>query len=113
MGFGDKDTHPVYKGQVKDGKPNGLGVLNIYFGKSKYIGSWKNGKRHGQGIMYYLDGGGKHEGEYKDGLLWNGIDYDKDGKIRDKIVNGKWNGLQYDKDGNIKYKWVNGKEIKQ
>ena len=25
--FGDKDIHPKYQGQVKDGKPNGLGVL--------------------------------------------------------------------------------------
>ena len=24
MGFGDKDTHAKYQGQVKDGKPNGL-----------------------------------------------------------------------------------------
>ncbi len=28
MGFGDKDTHPKYKGDVKNGKPNGLGVVN-------------------------------------------------------------------------------------
>ena len=25
--FGDKETQPKYQGQVKDGKPNGLGVL--------------------------------------------------------------------------------------
>ena len=43
MGFGEKDTHPVYKGQVKNEKPNGLGVMN-YLDGSKYIGSWKNGK---------------------------------------------------------------------
>ena len=90
MGFGDKETQYVYKGQVKDGKPNGLGVLNIYFGKSKYVGSWKDGKENGYGTFYFLNGGGKHEGEYKDGRFWNGIDYDKDRKIRNKIVNGKW-----------------------
>ena len=26
-GFGDKDTQPNYQGHVKDGKPNGLGVI--------------------------------------------------------------------------------------
>jgi hypothetical protein len=64
MGFGDKDTHPVYKGQVKDGKPNGLGVLNSTNGW-KYFGSWKNGE------------------------IWNGTGYDKNGNIFVKIVNGK------------------------
>ena len=54
MGFGDKDTHPVYKGQVENGKPNGLGVM-IYptkvYGQVgfKYVGSWKNGLQNGQG----------------------------------------------------------------
>jgi len=90
MGFGDKETHPVYQGQVKDGKPNGLGFLIIHFGKSKYVGSWKDGKENGQGIMFFLDGGGKWIGEWKDGRFWNGIDYDKDRKIRNKRVNGEW-----------------------
>jgi hypothetical protein len=39
MGFGDKDTHPKYQGQVKDGEPNDLGVIFDRFG-SKYVGSW-------------------------------------------------------------------------
>ena len=42
-GFGDKDTQPKYQGQVKDGKPNGLGVI-IYTNGSKYVGGWENGK---------------------------------------------------------------------
>ena len=62
--FGDKDTQPKYQGQVKDGKPNGLGVL-ISTNGWKYFGSWKNGEI--------------------------------------------WNGTEYDKDGNIIYRWVNGK----
>jgi hypothetical protein len=61
---GDKDTQPKYQGQVKDGKPNGLGVL-ISTNGWKYFGSWKNGEI--------------------------------------------WNGTEYDKDGNIIYRWVNGK----
>jgi len=61
---GDKETQPKYQGQVKDGKPNGLGVL-ISTNGWKYFGSWKNGEI--------------------------------------------WNGTEYDKDGNIIYRWVNGK----
>ena len=64
MGFGDKETQPKYQGQLKDGKPNGLGVL-ISTNGWKYFGSWKNGEI--------------------------------------------WKGTEYDKDGNIIYRWVNGK----
>ena len=67
-GFGDKEVHSIYKGEVKNGKPNGLGVL-ISTSGWKYFGSWKNGEI--------------------------------------------WNGTEYDKDGNIKYRWVNGKQIEQ
>ena len=41
-GFGDKETHSVYKGQVKDGKPEGIGIL-IYKDGRKYEGNWKMG----------------------------------------------------------------------
>ena len=43
MGISDEDTHQIYKGQVKNGKPNGLGVLTRPDGE-KYIGEWKDGK---------------------------------------------------------------------
>ena len=42
MGFGDKDTHPNYHGQVKKGEPSGLGVI-YYPNGNKYIGDWKDG----------------------------------------------------------------------
>jgi len=64
MGFGDKNTQPKYQGQVKDGKPNGLGVMN-------YPNGWK------------------YVGSFKDGKLLNGTGYDKDGNILGKIVNGE------------------------
>jgi hypothetical protein len=66
MGFGEKDTHPKYQGQVKDGKPNGLGSLTYPDG-SKYVGEYKDGKRHGQGTSTWSDGR-KYVGEYKDGI---------------------------------------------
>ena len=53
--FGEKETHPMYQGQVKDGKPDGLGVL-IYPDGGKYIGSWKNGEKYGHGTFTYSYG---------------------------------------------------------
>ena len=64
MELGDKETHSVYLVQVKDGKPNGLGVIFDPNG-SKCVGSWKNGKP------------------------WNGTTYDEDGNILYKYVNGE------------------------
>ena len=86
-GVGDKDTHPKYEGDVENGVPNGLGVL-ISTNGWKYFGSWKNGKRNGQGTQTFVDGS-KFVGEHKNGRWWNGIYYDKDGKITKKVVKGK------------------------
>ena len=86
-GFGDKDTHRVYKGEVENGVPNGLGIDISPYG-SKYVGEWKDGKIHGQGTLTLPDGQ-KYVGDWKDRNLWNGIKYDKNGKIKYKLVNGK------------------------
>ncbi len=85
--FGEKDFLPKYQGQVKDGKPNGQGTGN-WFSGSVYVGEWKNGRRNGQGTTTRSDLV-KWVGEYKVGYLWNGTQYDKDGKIEYKYVNGK------------------------
>ena len=87
---GEKDTHSVYKGEVENGVPNGQGTLTSLDGR-KYVGEWKDGIRSGQGTQTYPNGG-KYEGSWKNGV--------------------RWNGTQYDKNGNIKYKYVNGKQIK-
>ena len=62
--FGDKKTQPEYQGHVKDGKPNGLGVLTSTNGW-KYFGSWKNGE------------------------ILNGTEYDNYGNIVYRWVEGK------------------------
>jgi len=62
--FGDKKTQPKYQGQVKDGKPNGLGVLTSTNGW-QYFGSWKNGE------------------------ILNGTEYDNYGNIIYRWVKGK------------------------
>jgi len=108
--FGDKETHPKYTGDVKNGKPDGQGTETFPDG-SKYIGEWIGGKPTGQGTQTYYDGdkyvglfkdgkyhgqgtytfsyGGKFVGEFKDDNRWNGIRYDKNGNIIYKVANGK------------------------
>ena len=98
--FGDKATHPKYTCDVKNGKPNGLGVIiypdGIWKGGNKYVGEWKNGKEHGQGTLTtpvvdsrsFIHHGRKYVGEWKNGKHWNGTT-EKDGKIEKKVVNGK------------------------
>jgi hypothetical protein len=88
MGFGEKETHPKYQGQVKNGKPNGLGFL-IFPDGGKYVGVWKDGLQNGKGTETWFDGR-KYVGEYKNGKTWNGTGYNKDGNILGKMVNGKW-----------------------
>jgi hypothetical protein len=63
--LGDKDIHPVYKGQVENGKPHGLGLIRFTDG-GKYEGEYKNGKKDGQGT-YTFTSGSKYEGGWKDG----------------------------------------------
>ena len=54
-GVGEKDTHPVYKGEVENGVPNGQGTFTTKNG-DKYVGEWKNGEPNGQGTFTFLDG---------------------------------------------------------
>ena len=53
-GFGDKDKHPIYKGDVKNGKPHGFGILINPWG-TKYVGSWYKGSEL-NGKYYEEDG---------------------------------------------------------
>ncbi len=60
-----------------------------YLDGEKYVGEWKNGKYHGQGTYTSKDGE-KFVGEWKDDKEWNGNEYNKDGKIISKYVNGNY-----------------------
>ena len=87
-GFGDKETQPKYQGDVKNGEPNGMGVI-IFLNGDKYIGEWNNGGMTGKGTYLFPKMERKFVGEFKNGLMWNGSIYYKDGTILQKIVNGK------------------------
>ena len=87
----DNKDWSKYEGGIKNGEPNGQGTITI-FGASKYVGEFKLGERIGQGTETYPDGR-KYVGEFKDGETWE--------------------GTEYDKNGNIIVKWVNGEQIEQ
>ena len=54
---------------------------------SKYVGEIEEGVPSGQGTFTFLSGS-KYFGEWKDGMRLNGTQYDKNGKILYKLVNG-------------------------
>ena len=112
--FGDKNTRPQYKGEVENGKPNGLGVLIYPYNGKSIVGEWKNGKewktkhrtKNGRLILKFEMGknglvtvtspnGRKYVGEWKDGkqngqgkiTLPDGEKYE--GKFKDGIPNGQ------------------------
>jgi len=87
-----------YIGEIKNGKPNGTGVLSSTLGK--YSGEVKNGMKHGQGTYTYKSGR-ERVGEFRKGKPWNVNNYDKNGKIEAAWVKG------------IKLKWVKGIKLKK
>jgi len=75
----------IYVGEIKNGKPNGTGVLSSTLGK--YSGEVKYGMKHGQGTYTYKSGR-KRVGEFRKGKPWNVKNYDKNGKIETEWVKG-------------------------
>ena len=60
--FGNEKVQPKYKGEIKNGEPNGFG-FQTYKNGNKYVGEWRENKS------------------------WNGKEYDKKGNIIGKYVN--------------------------
>ena len=89
MGLGTI-TYPdgfKYLGKYNDGKLKNVWKIFTFPNGRKYVGEWKDGKRNGQGTITTTDGG-KFVGEWRGGLPWNITQYDKNGNILRKIVNG-------------------------
>ena len=84
--FGDDETQHRYKGEIKDGKPDGLGI-RLFLDGTKYMGQWMHGQQHGQGTLTFADGS-KLTGEWKEGKEWNIIKYDAYDRVKDKYVDG-------------------------
>ena len=106
---GDEKKDVKYLGEIENGGPNGQGTLispdgDRYIGEfkdgyrngqgtyawsngNKYIGEWRDGKYHGQGTYTSIKGY-KYVGEWRENKSWNGKEYDKNGNIIGKFVNG-------------------------
>ena len=74
-----------YEGEIKNGKPNGTGVLEYTL--ATYSGEVKNGMPHGQGTYTYKSGR-KIVGEFRKIKPWNAKKYDKYGKLEAEWVKG-------------------------
>jgi hypothetical protein len=77
----------IIEGEWKDGELTGHGTYTIPDGE-KYVGGWKNGEFHGQ-ETHTLTDGSKLVGEFRDDEPWEVKEYDKNGNIIGKTVNGK------------------------
>ena len=113
-GFGENKTHPVYNGDVKNGVPNGLGLI-IFPNGHKYEGEWRDGLKNAQGTLTFPDGTkyvGGHKDDKRNGqgtYTWS----DGNKYVGEWKKGYPWNITGYDKNGNIQYKYVNGKRIRQ
>ena len=85
--FGDKKTHPTYQCYVKNGVPNGLGII-IYPNGDKYIGEWDDGKKHGEGTETF-SGGEFFVGKWFENIGQNGKYYNNTTNTVSNIENGK------------------------
>ena len=75
-----------YAGEFKDDKPNGQGTYTWTDGR-KYEGEFEDGIKHGQGT-YTSIRGYKYVGEWRKNKSWNGKEYDENGNVIGKFVNG-------------------------
>ena len=62
---GDDKVQSKYNGEIKNGKPEGIGNLTSPDGE-KYEGLWNDGEKNGQGT-YTFSSGAKYDGLWKDG----------------------------------------------
>ncbi len=93
--FSDDERFLRYEGQVKDGKPWGLGNMTFSDG-GVYSGNWKAGRRNGHGIQTYsanskkesYDGSWKNDVEHGSGVLV----YKNGEKYVGNLSNGKRDG---------------------
>jgi hypothetical protein len=74
-----------YLGDIKNGKPSGVGVLS--YNSQKYSGEFKNGMMNGKGI-FTNDSGRKIVGEFRKSKPWNVYNYNKNGEIEATWIKG-------------------------
>ena len=105
VGF-SKEGHLSYKGDFKNGKPEGLWTTYFPDGKPRWQGRKENGNSHGPFTIWYENGRKKLQGTYHHGMkhgiitAWhkNGIRWQTKG-----YANGKPSGIwkTWDEEGNL------------
>ena len=76
------------EGEIEQGKPVGLWKIWHANGQLSREGSYKDGKKDGQGT-YSFPNGKKAVGVFRNNRPWNIIEYNKNGNIIGKFINGK------------------------
>ena len=120
--FGDPRYQPEYKGEVSNGKPNGVGILYngnpdwskndgsySFSPRSIYIGEWVNGKMDGQGSFIQNDGI-KKVGIFKKGIDWETTWYGSLGNTiktfsKGKIVLKEYKGILFTHRSGSNFTW--------
>ena len=106
--LGVGQVQPKYEGEITYGEPNGKGIETFPNGE-KYVGEFKDDKPN-KGTFTWSDGD-KYVGKFKDGEFHGqGTFSSKDGEkfVGEWKDDKEWNITEYDKNGNITGKWVNG-----
>lgn len=94
----------VYYGELKDGKPHGMGVEKWYNGKI-YEGTYYNGKYSGQGVLVWPD-----KSMYKGGFVNNSMQgYGVFKWSNGNLYEGMWNKSKMHGEG--KFTWSNGNKF--
>ncbi|MCS5640349.1 MAG: hypothetical protein NZ709_02465 [Candidatus Marinimicrobia bacterium] len=110
-GIYDYPNGDRYEGEWRSGRRTGNGTYSYHDGR-KYVGEWKNGTTHGKGTLTLSDGR-RYVGIFKDGKKDGQGTYSfPNGKKAVGVFrnNRPWNIIEYNKNGNIIGKFINGKK---
>ena len=78
-----------FEGNFKDGKREELQTQWYENGQKMGVGSFKNGKLHGLETRWYENGQKWMEVAYKDGKVILGIEWNRDGSIKETLIEKK------------------------
>ncbi|MBS1254507.1 MAG: hypothetical protein MAG581_00302 [Deltaproteobacteria bacterium] len=110
---GNEEKHEKFQGEIRDGKPNGIGTLRAPNG-GRYVGEFKDGIPDGLGILSLPDGK-KYDGEWIEGIKeGKGICTFADGSIyKGELKNGLSDGIgtmNFPNGDKYVGEWKNGKK---
>jgi len=104
---GDERKDSKYVGEIEYRNPDGRGTVTLPDG-TKLIGEWKSGEFDGQGILT-LTNGDYYEGKWSEGKIYEGTSFINGEKYVGTWKQSRfWNGILYDDEGNLLEKIVNG-----